>query len=37
MKKTIILLCAIAAFCASGAVKMKNLNDKMHLSGDKIT
>ena len=37
MKKAIFALCALAAFCSSGAAKWKNLNDKSYISGDKIT
>ena len=37
MKKTLMAFCAVAALCASGAAKWKNLNDKAHVSGDKLT
>jgi len=37
MKKTLVAAVALAALCASGAAKWKNLNDKAHISGDKLT
>ena len=37
MKKTLVVAVALAALCASGAAKWKNLNDKSHVSGDKLT
>lgn len=36
-KATAVALCALAALCASGAAKWKNLDDKFHVSGDKLT
>ena len=37
-KKTVIVAaCALAALCASGAMKWKNFDDKSHLSGPKLT
>lgn len=37
MKNTLMAFCALAALCASGAAKWKNLSDKAHVSGDKLT
>ena len=37
MKKTLVVAVALAALCASGAAKWKNLNDKAYVSGDKLT
>ena len=37
MKKTLVASMALAALCASGAAKWKNLDDKSHVSGDKLT
>ena len=37
MKKLVVALCAMAALCASGAAKWKNLDDKSHVAGDKLT
>ena len=37
MKKMIVALCSMAALCASGAAKWKNLDDKSHVAGDKLT
>ena len=36
-KATAVALCALAALCASGAMKWKNFDDKSHLSGPKLT
>ena len=37
-KKTVVVAaCALAALCASGAMKWKNFDDKSHLSGPKLT
>ena len=37
MKKTLLAVCAMAALCASAAPKWKNLDDKSHLFGEKIS
>jgi len=37
MKRTLMAAVALASLCACGAAKWKNLNDKMHICGDKIT
>jgi len=36
MKKTLMSLCAIAALCALGAPRWKNLDEKSHLFGEQI-
>ncbi len=37
MKKAMMVMCVLAALCASGAAKWKNINDKSYLGGEKIT
>ena len=37
MKNTLFAAVVLAALCASGAAKWKNLNDKAYVSGDKLT
>ena len=37
MKNTLFAAVVLAALCASGAAKWKNLNDKAYISGDKLT
>ena len=37
MKKTLLAVCAMAALCASAVPKWKNLDDKSHLFGEKIS
>ncbi|MBR1921898.1 MAG: hypothetical protein IJ829_07870 [Kiritimatiellae bacterium] len=37
MKRTAVAICLFAALCASGAAKWKNLDDKSHIAGEKLT
>lgn len=37
MKKTLVAACALVSLFASGAASWKNLDDKSHMAGDKIT
>ena len=37
MKNTLLAAVVLAALCASGAAKWKNLNDKAYVCGDKLT
>ena len=37
MKGTLAAICLFAALCASGSAKWKNLDDKSHIAGEKLS